>query len=145
MSVVKADVMNQSSFHYENKYCFFQTRSLEIIENYFMIVMFLWKAYFKCQRKFQTSRKILKGLCMQVGGLDCCRKYKVYLYICILAGFGKQDLASGLNYDVTRDSRLSAYINIFNIMCRKFHVSNIFRLVIKQMYKHFRQKSCEKV
>lgn len=123
---------------------FSQTRSLEIITKYFMIVMFLWKTYFKCQRKFQASRKIRKGLGMQVGGLDCCWKYKVYLYTCFLAGFGEQDLASDLNYDVTRDSRLSAYINIFKIMCRKFHVSNIFRLIIKQICKHFKQKSCEK-
>lgn len=118
---------------------FSQTRSLEIITNYFMIDMFSWKTYFKCQRKFQTSRKILKGSCMQVGGPDCCWKYKGNLYTCILAEFGKQDLASGLNYDVTRYSRPSLYINIFNIMCRKFHLSVMFILIITQIYKHFRK------
>lgn len=75
---------------------------------------------------------------MQVGGLNCCWKYKGNLYTYILVGFGKQDLASGLSYDVARYSRLSVYINIFNIMCRKFYVSNIFRLIIKQICKHFR-------
>lgn len=81
---------------------------------------------------------------MQLEELDCCWKYKGNLFTCILAGFRKEDLASGLNYDVTRYSRLSAYINIFSILCRKFHVSNIFRLIIKQIYRYFRCKSCEK-